>query len=237
MKFFFRRFVCIAAACLALSTLVLADEPAVSAKAAVTITLNRTSLKLAVGETAKLTATVRNSGKTVAWKSSDKSVATVGTNGKVTACAVGSAVITAKAGGKSASCKVTVTKWSDLQKYYRKPYDTIVKKFPDGEYVTQYAEYNYYTYKKGIGFAFPKPVAVQSKSPAGMITLTRNVKRYSLLGVRIGMKRATAFSRLKVAGFTRTSSVGNISYWNGSDYRQVMLEADQKVKMIRYGAW
>ena len=74
------------------------------------ITLNKTSLTLAEGESQTLTATVNPDNatdKTITWTSSNKNVATVA-DGKVTAIAKGSATITASAGGKSASCSVSV---------------------------------------------------------------------------------------------------------------------------------
>ena len=77
------------------------------------VTLDKSSLELNEGETATLAATVKPdnaSDKTVTWSSSKTSVATVDANGKVTAVAEGNATITAKAGNKSATCSVTVTK-------------------------------------------------------------------------------------------------------------------------------
>ena len=76
------------------------------------VTLNQATLALKTGETGTLTATVQPSNatnKTVTWSSSNTSVATV-TNGTVTAVAEGTATITATAGGKSATCQVTVSK-------------------------------------------------------------------------------------------------------------------------------
>ena len=75
------------------------------------VTLDKTTLSLAVGETAQLTATVKPddaTDKNVNWISSDESIATVA-NGKVTAVMSGKATITAKCGGKTAECAVTVT--------------------------------------------------------------------------------------------------------------------------------
>ena len=75
------------------------------------VTLDKTTLSLAIGETATLTATVKPddaTDKNVAWASSDESVAKVA-NGKVTAVKAGKATITAKCGGKTAECAVTVT--------------------------------------------------------------------------------------------------------------------------------
>ncbi|RYQ08949.1 Bacterial Ig-like domain (group 2) [Bifidobacterium pseudolongum subsp. globosum] len=67
--------------------------------------------QLPVGSTRKLSATVAPANATdraVSWKSSNTSVATVDASGKVTAVKAGTATITATAGGKSASVKVTV---------------------------------------------------------------------------------------------------------------------------------
>ena len=74
------------------------------------VTLNQTTLSLTVDGTATLTATVSPSNatdKTVTWSSSNEAVATVN-NGTVTAVGVGLANISAKAGGKMATCSVTV---------------------------------------------------------------------------------------------------------------------------------
>lgn len=76
------------------------------------ITLSQTELAIAKGSTVTLTATVLPAGATdpsVSWSSSNTRVATVDQDGKVTAVRVGTAVITAKAGVFSATCKVTVT--------------------------------------------------------------------------------------------------------------------------------
>ena len=76
------------------------------------VSIDRTSLSLEVGENTVLVATIYPDDateKAVTWSSSDTSVATVGDNGVVTAIKKGSAVITAKAGDKSATCTVNVT--------------------------------------------------------------------------------------------------------------------------------
>ena len=75
------------------------------------VSLNKSTVSLQKGESTALTATVSPSNatdKTVTWKSSNTKVATVSSVGKVTAKATGTATITATAGNKSASCKVTV---------------------------------------------------------------------------------------------------------------------------------
>ena len=75
------------------------------------ITLNKTEAEIFVGAEEKLTATVLPedaTNKDVTWTSSDTTIATVDSNGKVTANSVGTAIITAKAGDKSATCTITV---------------------------------------------------------------------------------------------------------------------------------
>ena len=76
------------------------------------VSLNKTDLSLEPGQSETLTATVlpeNATDKTVTWATSNAQVATV-ENGKVTAVKEGEAVITAKAGGKEATCKVKVKK-------------------------------------------------------------------------------------------------------------------------------
>ncbi len=73
---------------------------------AATLKISSTKLDLEVGQTKSLKIT--GTTKKVTWSSSKKSVATVSSKGKVTALAEGSSTITAKAGEKKLSCKVTV---------------------------------------------------------------------------------------------------------------------------------
>ncbi len=75
------------------------------------VSLDFTELTLNIGESKKLTATVKPDNatdKTVTWTSADPAVAAVDENGKVTALSAGTTVVTAKAGGVSAACTVTV---------------------------------------------------------------------------------------------------------------------------------
>ena len=91
----------------------------VSARCKVTVTtdvtsvkLNKTKLTMSVGEKKKLTATVAPStasNKTITWSTSDKKKATV-SKGTVTAKKAGTVTITAKAGTKKATCKITIKK-------------------------------------------------------------------------------------------------------------------------------
>lgn len=86
---------------------------AAAPKPATGITLNRSELTLTAGSSdTSLTANVTpsDSTDTVAWSTNKPDVATVeSATGKVTAVAPGEAIITAKAGTKTATCTVTVT--------------------------------------------------------------------------------------------------------------------------------
>lgn len=76
------------------------------------ISLDKTELALVEGEEATLAATVKPENatdNTVIWSTSNAEIATV-EGGKVTAVKEGEAVITAAAGEKSATCKVTVSR-------------------------------------------------------------------------------------------------------------------------------
>ena len=76
-----------------------------------TVKLSADKMTVEPGKTATLTATVEPSNatdKSVTWSSSDTSVATV-SGGTVTGVKAGTSTITATAGGKSASCVVTVS--------------------------------------------------------------------------------------------------------------------------------
>ena len=76
------------------------------------VTLDKAELTLEKGSTGTLKATVEPqnaTNNTVTWSSSNPEVATVD-NGVVTAVSAGTAIITAKAGDKTATCTVTVAK-------------------------------------------------------------------------------------------------------------------------------
>ncbi len=72
------------------------------------ITLDKTSLNMTVGDTSTITATVKGKDKTVEWNSSDESVTKV-ENGNITAYKAGKATIKAKANGVEATSEVMVT--------------------------------------------------------------------------------------------------------------------------------
>lgn len=87
------------------------------------VSLNKSTLDIKVGETATLTATINPTNatnKNVTWESDNTKIATVDTAGKVTAIKEGTAKITVKTkdGNYTATCIVTVSKndgivWTD----------------------------------------------------------------------------------------------------------------------------
>lgn len=97
------------------------------------VTLSKTTLRLNVGESATLTATISPSNatnKTVTWSVSPSGYATV-SGGKVTAVKAGSCTVTAAAGGKSASCAVTVAQEEQQpQNPTEDSYGTLLYKLP-----------------------------------------------------------------------------------------------------------
>lgn len=77
------------------------------------IAISQPSAELVIGETLNLKATVSPSNATydgITWTSTKTSVATVSGSGQVSALAEGNTTITAMAGGKTASCSITVVK-------------------------------------------------------------------------------------------------------------------------------
>ena len=97
---------------------VVIEEPSDQEKPVEQVTLSSSALSMKVGETDTIVVLVSPADatdRTVIWSSSNTNVATVSANGVVTAVAEGSAIITATAGGKSASCIVTVTKASSSE--------------------------------------------------------------------------------------------------------------------------
>ncbi len=80
----------------------------VTAPAKPSVKLDKANLTLTKGKTYTLKTTITGTNRTVSWSSSNSRVASVDKNGKVTAKTKGTATITAKVDGVSASCKITV---------------------------------------------------------------------------------------------------------------------------------
>lgn len=89
------------------------DASSAQAVGVQSVTLNKSSISLTIGQTAQLIATVapqNAADKTISWSSDDKYTASVTSGGIVTAESAGTATIYAKAAnGASAKCKIAVT--------------------------------------------------------------------------------------------------------------------------------
>lgn len=84
----------------------------VSGIAVESVSINETELEMVIGDTHMLYAAVSPEDaedRAVTWESSDDGIVSVDYLGEVTAVGIGEAAVTAKAGGKSAVCNVTVT--------------------------------------------------------------------------------------------------------------------------------
>lgn len=97
-----------------LATLILAcnKENKETETAISSVSIEQVTVEMIVGETVQLNAIVLPSNavdKTVVWTSSNQSVATITTSGVVTAISEGTSTITAKVGGKTGTCVVTVS--------------------------------------------------------------------------------------------------------------------------------
>ena len=101
------------------------------------LTLNKTKATLNPVDTLTLKATVTPSNatnKAVTWKSSNTKVATVSSSGKVTAKAAGTATITCTAkdgSGKSATCKITVRKYTNTEAFVARIYTKALGRNPE----------------------------------------------------------------------------------------------------------
>lgn len=95
------------------------------------IRLSASKLSLNTGKTYSLKASVQGKSKKVTWQSSNTSVATVSSEGVVRAKNTGSAVITAKANGKTAKCTVTVTDRLELSTYLGKDISLVKDTFKE----------------------------------------------------------------------------------------------------------
>ena len=74
----------------------------------VTLTLDKKTVQIKCGESAKLAASLKGVSSNISWKSSDSKIAAVDSNGKVTSKQAGTVTITATAAGTSAIATITI---------------------------------------------------------------------------------------------------------------------------------
>lgn len=115
-KFLWVLLACVMAFSLAAFTACEADMTDKNTVRATGVTLNETSISLAVGEQFQLeaTPTPENATDPITWRTDDTSVAEVTQEGLVTAKSVGQATITVQIYTAKATCEVTVTPAEDL---------------------------------------------------------------------------------------------------------------------------
>ena len=138
--------------------------------------LNKSSVKLEVGETFSL-KTVVSSGHTPAYASSKSSVASVDENGCITARKPGSASITVSADGSRRTCRVTV----------RKPTVTLSRR-------------SYSCYRNGV---FRLAVTTSSKSTPVFHSDKRSVATVNEQGIVTAHKHGSARITVTVDGVSR----------------------------------
>jgi len=140
------------------------------ATAVTSVALDKTTLELTVGGEGQLTATVapdNATDKTVTWSSDKTSVATVDATGKVTAIAEGEATITAKAGDKTATCKVTVNKKAGSISYAT---TSINKTFGDANFTNELTK----TGDGTVTYSSSDTKVVEVDSKTGEVTIKGN---------------------------------------------------------------
>ena len=143
----------------------------------VTVTLDKTAAAVYTGKTTTLKATTNDSDAIVTFKSGNTKVATVSSKGVVKGVKAGTAVITAKVGNATATCKVVV----------KNPAFSLVKSSA--------------TIKKG------KTTTIRSKAaPAGKVTYTSSNKKVAAVnskGAVKGIKKGKATITVKCNGITK----------------------------------
>lgn len=143
----------------------------------VTVTLDKTAAAVYTGKTTTLKATTNDSDAIVTFKSGNTKVATVSSKGVVKGVKAGTAVITAKVGNATATCKVVV----------KNPAFSLVKSSA--------------TIKKG------KTTTIRSKAAlAGKVTYTSSNKKVAAVnskGAVKGIKKGKATITVKCNGITK----------------------------------
>lgn len=150
------------------------------------LSLNVKRLAVKVGGSKKLVAEGSLAGAAdikVSWYSSNKKVAKV-KNGKVTGISVGNATITAKAGGKKASCRVKVTlsrKARRAIQAYRRYLRQDWIEWSDNPYKSKYQQDNF-------RFVIADSMRTECRNWYSLILasppITRDMKRYIVIVTR-----------------------------------------------------
>ena len=175
--------------------------------------LSKKKATLSVGQRTKLV--LKNNKQTVKWSSSNKKVATVSSSGVVQGKKAGKATITAKAGKKKYSCKVTVkavkAKKVTLNKktltvYIGKKYTLKPTVAPSN---TSNKSVSWKTSKKSVAAISSKGVVTGKKAGTATITVTTKDGSKKKATCKVTVKKAPANSSKPSTGGTTKPSTGN----------------------------
>lgn len=198
------------------------------------IVLNKTALKLAIGEQAVLSATVTPNdaiGKSVTWKSSNPKVATVDANGKVTAIAEGTAniIVTATDGsGVETQCVVTVTK---KQEATQQP---TTEQQPEEKPTTteQSSTQSPTTQQPATTKTLPKVGTKKTLSGAQYKVTKSTSKTKEVIFVKPSSNKKTSFSvpaTVKIDGYTyKVTAIADKAFKNNKKIKSVIIGKNVK---------
>lgn len=212
-----------------LLTICMAIGLSVKAEAAGAVKLDRTKLVLEIGQGDQLM--LMNTTKTVKWSSSDEDVVEVDDEGNLTAIGVGAAKVTAKAGTKKYTCKVTVADYTDMSDE-QKAVVSFALQYVGNKYVyggaslTKGADCSGFTmavYKK-FGYSLPhnaysqlvsksvKKVNVKKIKPGDLIFYGTSKRNCSHVGIYIGDEKvihaSTASTGIIISDYMYRKCVG-----------------------------
>lgn len=219
------------------------------------ISLDKSALNVAKGQTEQLTATLSPAGSnsTVTWSSSDESIVTVDQTGLVTAVAAGKATVTATAEGKSASCEVAVT--IPLNGISITGTATAIKKGQTAQLSVVYDPEDTTDAKAVIWTSSDEAVAVVDQNgivtaiadgtavitaTVGDKTATYEITVQEIKLVSIGVKESTTIHRgqseiLEVTYDPENTTESKTVTWESSDTSKVTVDGSGKVTAVGIG--
>ena len=182
------------------------------------LSLDKTSITLKVGDKEKLNVTVHGMLATPIFKSSNKKVATVSSKGRITAKKVGTATITVAVNGLTKTCYVKVNRNLDISKYFNKTASEVAKMI---EFTVKvpFNTNNGTIHGRGVKY-YPKANSptylieetVFSNNPGKFIFVCES-KDYSFYGVKIGMKPDNISEILKRYGYNIQASSSSNGFY------------------------
>ena len=184
------------------------------------LTLSKTSGTFSAEKSMYISASVKPAGSYILWSSSNESVAKPKTDGNycyIEGVAPGTATITAKSGGSSASCTVTVTSADPVRFTYASPHVATV-----GEDVTLYAttDLNRTGVQFHVGSKSYNATFVKTECTNGVST---KVWKATVSGLAGGSYSYTAVSKTS-GNYSASGASGNIYVTSASDFSTTTTE-------------